>query len=51
MTKVEDIEKAIEALPEGEFEKLREWFVEKDRRKWDKEIKCDSDAGGTGFFS
>jgi hypothetical protein len=50
MIKVKEIEKAIEALPEMEFEKLREWFAEKDWKKWDSEIKSDSEAGKLDFL-
>lgn len=30
MSKVEELEKAIDALPEDEYEQLRQWFSEKD---------------------
>ncbi len=42
MSRVEKIEKAIEALPEEEFEELRKWFRESQGEKWDKEIETDS---------
>lgn len=50
MTKVEEIEKAIENLPDQEYENLREWFVEKDWEKWDREIEKDSEAGKLDFL-
>ncbi len=50
MIKVEEIEKAIEALPDMEFEKLREWFAEKDWKKWDREIENDSENGKLEFL-
>jgi hypothetical protein len=50
MTRVEQIEKEIEALPEEDFEILREWFSEKDWEKWDREIEADSDSGNLDFL-
>lgn len=51
MTRVEEIEKEIEALPKKDFEKLRDWFSEKDWDKWDKEIEADADAGKLDFLA
>jgi hypothetical protein len=50
MTKVEQIEKAIEALPKRDFKKILEWFSEKHWAEWDNEIKADSDAGKLDFL-
>jgi hypothetical protein len=50
MTKVELIEKEIEALPEEDFAQLREWFSGKDWNIWDKEIESDSDSGRLDFL-
>jgi hypothetical protein len=50
MTKIEEIEKAIEALPEQDFEKLRTWFSEKEWGEWDREIKSDSESGKLSFL-
>jgi len=50
MTKVEEIEREIESLPEHDFERLREWFSEKDWGKWDREIKADSESGRLDFL-
>jgi hypothetical protein len=50
MTKVEQIEKAIEALPKRDFKKILEWFSEKNWGEWDNEIKADSDAGKLDFM-
>jgi hypothetical protein len=35
MSKVDEIKEAIDALPEEEYVKLRQWFSEKDWQKWD----------------
>ena len=50
MSRVEALEKEIEALPQKDFEKLRKWFSEKDWEKWDKEIEADSHSGKLGFL-
>ena len=42
MTRVEEIEIAIDSLPEEEYSRFRRWFLEKD---WDKQIAEDSMSG------
>ena len=50
MTKIDAIKKAIDALPEDEYAQLRQWFSEKDWRKWDREIEADSASGKLDFL-
>jgi len=50
MLKVNEIQGAIEALPEEDYVQLRQWFSEKDWGKWDKQIEADSEAGELGFL-
>ena len=50
MTKVEAIEKEIEALPPRDFARLREWFSERDWAKWDQEIEADAASGKLDFL-
>ena len=50
METVEDIEIAIEHLPEKEYVHLREWFSERDWVKWDKQIEADSKSGKLDFL-
>jgi hypothetical protein len=45
MTKVQEIQYAIESLSREEYVRLREWFLERDWEKWDEQIKADSTAG------
>jgi hypothetical protein len=45
MTKIEDIEKAVEQLSPEEFAKFREWFDEFDARLFDTKIERDAKAG------
>lgn len=50
MSRVEEIEKAIDALPEEEYIQLRKWFSEKDWQKWDRQIEADSQSGKLDFL-
>lgn len=50
MSKVEEIEAAIESLSEEEYVCLRKWFSEKDWEKWDRQIEADSEAGKLDFL-
>ena len=51
MSKVEEIESAIESLSEEEYARLRKWFSEKDWEKWDRQIEFDSESGKLDFLS
>jgi hypothetical protein len=50
MTKVQEIQAAIESLPRDEYVRLRRWFSERDWEQWDKQIEADSDAGRLDFL-
>ncbi len=50
MTKLEELEKAIDGLPEEEYRRFRNWFMKKDREKWDLQIAEDSKAGKLDFL-
>ncbi len=50
MSKINEIKTAIEALPDDEYIKLRQWFSEKDWQKWDEQIKEDSESGKLDFL-
>jgi hypothetical protein len=45
MSEVEQIEKQIEQLDERAFAELREWFIEYDHARWDRQIEADSASG------
>ena len=45
MTKIEDIEKAVEQLPPEELARFRAWFEEFDARLFDERIERDAEAG------
>lgn len=50
MSRVEELEKAIDALPEEEYTQLRQWFSEKDWQKWDKQLAADTGSGKLDFL-
>lgn len=50
MTNVEAIEEQIAELDHASFSKLRDWFVEFDQSRWDKQIEADSNAGKLDFL-
>ena len=50
MGRIEEIQSAIESLPQDEFRRLRDWFTEKDWEEWDKEIEADSKSGKLDFL-
>lgn len=50
MTKVEEIKAAIESLSQAEYERLRQWFVERDWEMWDKQIEADSASRKLDFL-
>ena len=45
MSRVEELEKEIEKLSPGEVEKLRDWFLERDWKLWDRQIERDQAEG------
>ena len=45
MTKLEQIQSSIEALPAGDVAKLREWLAELDARLFDERLERDAKAG------
>lgn len=50
MTKVQEIQAAIESLPQEEYIRLRQWFSERDWERWDKQIEADSETGKLDFL-
>ena len=43
--KVQDIERAVQGLPDSELREFREWFAEFDARMWDAELEQDASSG------
>lgn len=50
MSKINAIRKAIETLSEDEYVEFRQWFSERDWKKWDQEIEKDSKSGKLDFL-
>ena len=51
MTTVNEIKEAIEALPENDYVRLRDWFLEKDWKSWDKQIEMEVKSGELDFLT
>jgi hypothetical protein len=50
MTTVQEIQDAIEHLPQKQFSKLHDWIIERDWRTWDAQIDADAQAGKLDFL-
>jgi len=50
MMSVEAIEEQIAVLDNASFSKLRDWFIEFDQSRWDRQIEVDSNAGKLDFL-
>lgn len=50
MQTVEEIQQAIEALSEEDYERIRQWLAEADWDDWDRQIAADSEAGRLDFL-
>lgn len=51
MTRLEELETAVVALPEKEYSQFRQWFLERDWEKWDRQIEADSASGKLEFLA
>jgi hypothetical protein len=50
MSEVERIERQIQNLDDESFAQLRQWFVEYDHARWDRQIETDAAAGKLDFL-
>jgi len=50
MTQVELLEQHIAELDDDSFSKFREWFIEFEETRWDKQLEADSNAGKLDFL-
>ena len=50
MSRVEEIEAAIDGLPPGEYRRIVQWFRVRDQRRWDEQMDADSAAGKLDFL-
>lgn len=45
MTRIEEIEQAVAALPDDDYRVFRQWFLNRDWEKWDLQIEDDVKEG------
>lgn len=50
MTQVELLEQHIAESGDDSFSRLREWFIQFDQARWDKQLEADSNAGKLDFL-
>ena len=50
MTRVEELEIAVDALTHEEYSRFRRWFLDRDWQQWDREIEEDAEAGRLDFL-
>ncbi len=50
MSRVDEIEDAIDRLPPEEFRRLAQWFREREQKRWNEELDRDCSAGRLGFL-
>ena len=51
MTKVQELERAVAALPSRQYGHFRRWFLEEDWKKWDRQVEADSESGRLDFLT
>ena len=51
MTRFEELVTAVSNLPEKEYRQFRQWFLERDWEKWDRQIEEDSASGRLDFLA
>lgn len=50
MSRVEDIEAAIEGLPPEEYRRIVQWFRLREQSRWDEQLDSDSVTGKLDFL-
>ena len=50
MSRVEEIEAAIEGLPPVEYRRVVQWLQLREQRRWDEQMDADSGAGKLDFL-
>jgi hypothetical protein len=45
MSRVEEIEAAIDGLPPAEYRRIVQWFRAREQKRWDNQLDSDSAAG------
>jgi hypothetical protein len=50
MSRVEEIEEAIDRLGPEEFQRFTRWFREREQQRWDGQLDRDSESGKLDFL-
>ena len=50
MSRVEEIEAAIDGLPPEEYRRIVQWFRVREQVRWDEQMDADSSAGKLDFL-
>ena len=50
MSRVEEIEDAIDRLPPEEFLRIARWVREREQQRWDEQMDADSSSGKLDFL-
>ena len=49
MSRIEEIEAAIDGLPADDYRRIVEWFRDREQARWDDQMDRDSSAGKLDF--
>jgi hypothetical protein len=50
MSRVEEIEAAIDSLSPEEYRRIIQWFRSREQKRWDEQLDADSAAGKLDFL-
>jgi hypothetical protein len=50
MSRVEEIEAAIDGLSPDDYRRIVEWFRAREQRRWDDQVDADSSSGKLDFL-
>jgi hypothetical protein len=50
MSRIQEIEQAIETLSPEEFSEIARWVLEQDQKRWDDQMDRDAASGKLDFF-
>lgn len=50
MSRIEEIEAAIERLPPEEYRRIVQWFRVREQERWDEQMDADASAGKLNFL-
>ena len=50
MSRIEEIEAAIDGLPPEEYRRIVQWFRAREQARWDEQMDADSSSGKLNFL-